>query len=482
MRQTLAEPAREVPVAWRGDLCVVGGSCTGVFAAVRAARLGLSVAIIEQCAILGGSATAAQVNEWHSIRDAHQREQIIGGLTIEMVERLRVRGALSEVHPVQRVQFRFNSAELALELDALVRENRIRLFLCARLASAVRKGNSIHAAIIEDKSGRRAVASRTFIDASGDGDLLRRAGFAAWKSPALQPVNMQALVAGFAALRARYPESKFWSDIGHLAEAHGFPPANAMPWVSEYPGSQNLHNVFGPRLNGVDASDADQLTEALLEGRRLQRAYTDMARGVYPDAPLHIVALPHALGVRETWHADCLHRLTGTELLGGVEFPDAVGYGTYPVDIHSAEGTILRYLDGREEVVKPGGEKVWQCWRAEGENFAPYYQIPYRCLVPREAENLLIAGRLIDADREAFGAVRVMVNCNQMGEAAGAAAALAVRGDLPMAAVDHADLRAALIAGGSIFPAVTVAPQVDSMGSHAGTTCPVLGGHRVKDN
>lgn len=449
---TLIETTRETSIAWRGDLCVVGGSCTGVFAAVRAARLGLSVALVEQNAILGGSATAAQVNEWHSIRDARQEEQIIGGLTMEVVERLRVRGSLTEVIPVHRGQFRFNSAELALELDMLVCENRIRLFLGARLASSLREEDQIRAAIIEDKSGRRALCAEVFIDASGDGDLLRRAGFEAWKPDTLQPVNMQALVAGFSGLRSRYPTAKFWESIRHLAAEHGFPDANAAPWVFNYPGPQDLNNVFGPRLNGVDASDADQLTAAILEGRRLQRAYTDMARQIFPEAPLHIAALPHSLGVRETWHAHCLHQLKGPELLNGTRFPDAIAYGTYPVDIHSTEGTILRYLDGREEVVLRDGTIVWQRWRPEGNESVPYYQIPYRALVPKNAANLLIAGRLIDADREAFGAVRVMVNCNQMGEAAGVAAALAVRHGLLVASVDCAELRATLIAGGSIFP------------------------------
>jgi len=450
--ETFTEPARETPVAWRGDLCVVGGSCTGVFAAVRAARLGLSVALIEQNVILGGSATAAQVNEWHSIRDAHQQEQIIGGLTMEVVERLRMRGSLTEITPVHRGQFRFNSAELALELDALIREHRIRLFLGARLASATREGDRITAAIIEDKSGRRGLFAGVFIDASGDGDLLRRAGFTAWKPEVLQPVNMQALVAGFSNLHAHYPDTKFWDSIRHLAADHGFPTANASPWVFDYPGPCDINNVFGPRLNGVDASDADQLTAALLKGRRLQRAYTDMAREVFPEAPLHIAALPHALGVRETWHAHCLHRLTGQELLGGAKFSDAIAYGTYPVDIHSAAGTVLRYLDGREEVVQPDGKVVWQRWRPEGNEFAPYYQIPYRSLIPEKSINLLIAGRLIDADREAFGGVRVMVNCNQMGEAAGMAAALAVRTDQSVAQIDPSDLRVALTEGGSIFP------------------------------
>lgn len=448
----LSEPAREIPIAWRGDLCVVGGSCTGVFAAVRAARLGLSVAIIEQSALLGGSATAAQVNEWHSVRDVRHRKQIIGGLTMEVVERLRARGSLTEIANVQRAQFRFNSAELALELDELVREHRIRLFLCARLATAVREGNRVAAAVLEDKSGRRALAARVYIDASGDGDLLRRAGFAAWKPSAIQPVNMQALVTGFSRLKARYPECSFWADVRHLAPGAGFPEANASPWLLEYPGAGDLTNVFGPRLNGVDASDADQLGAAILEGRRLQRAYTDMAKEVFPEAPLYIVALPHALGVRETWHAHCLHRLTGAELLGGRKFSDTVGYGTYPVDVHGPQGTLLRYLDGREEVVGPGGESVWRRWLPAGDEGADYYEIPYRCLVPRDAANLLVAGRLLDADREAFGGLRVMVNCNQMGEAAGTAAALAVRKNLPVASINPLELRRELLENGSVFP------------------------------
>lgn len=446
------EPARTMPIVWRGDLCVVGGSCTGVFAAVRAARLGLSVALVEQNAVLGGSATAAQVNEWHSIRDARQDRQIIGGLTIEVIDRLRARDAVHEISPVHRGQFKFNSAELAFELDTLIREHRIRLFLCARLASAVRSGSRVEAAIIEDKSGRRALAAACFIDASGDGDLLRRANFSVWQAPTLQPVNLQALVGGFPVLWKEYPGTDFWAKIHPLAKRHGLPAANASPWLFDYPGGHGLTNVFGPRLNGIDASDADQLTAALLEGRRLQRAYTDMAREVFPRAPLHIVAWPHALGVRETWHAHCLHRLTGAELLSGTPFADAIGHGTYPVDIHSPSGTILRYLDGREEVVKPGGGTVWQRWRDEDAASPAYYQIPYRCLVPREAENLLVAGRLLDADREAFGGVRVMVNCNQMGEAAGTAAALALRHRQSVAEVNLPELQATLLAGGSLFP------------------------------
>jgi len=76
--------------------------------------------------------------------------------------------------------------------------------------------------------------------------------------------------------------------------------------------------------------------------------------------------------------------------------------------------------------------------------------VPYRSLVPRDAENVLVAGRVLDADREAFGGVRVMVNMNQTGEAVGVAAALAVRHETDVASVDVEKLRAELAAGGSI--------------------------------
>ena len=441
------EPARAVPVCHEADLCVVGGSCTGVFAAVRAARLGLSVALVEQHTLLGGMAVAAQVNEWHSVNDTSGTLRIIGGLTLEVVERLRRRGVLKELHPVHRGQFRFNSAELAVELDDLLRSHRIRVFLAARCVAATRDGARITSAIIEDRSGRRAITAPFFIDASGDGNLLRHAGFAADKPDILQPVNLQAIVAGVHSPGGEPP----WNDLVPSLAAHDYPAANSRPWYFPVPGAPDLRNLFGARLNGVDASDADAYTAALFEARRLHHAYLDILRAHSADRHPVVVAWAQALGVRETWHARCHHRLTGAEILSGQSFPDSVAQGTYPVDIHSAEGTVLRYLDGREEVVPKTGATLWRRWNPEGSPVPSCYRIPYRSLLPLEAENLLVAGRLLDADREAFGGVRVMVNMNQTGEAAGVAAALAHRTGAAFPRLDPALIRAELNAGGSLL-------------------------------
>jgi flavin-dependent dehydrogenase len=91
---TLHEPARDIPVIHEADVCVLGGSCTGLFAAVRAARLGARVAIVEKDNCFGGIATTALVNVWHSLWDTEGKRQIIAGLTGEVIDRLDRRGAL----------------------------------------------------------------------------------------------------------------------------------------------------------------------------------------------------------------------------------------------------------------------------------------------------------------------------------------------------------------------------------------------------
>jgi 2-polyprenyl-6-methoxyphenol hydroxylase-like FAD-dependent oxidoreductase len=451
MPTTIHEPAREIPVAGEFDLCVIGGSCTGVFAAVRAARLGLRVAVVEQNIVLGGMAAAAQVNEWHSLEDTTGKTQIIGGLTQETLDRLRRRDAVTDrVRPERGPYFQFNSAELALELDAMILEHKIRLFLKTTCAAVVREGGRVTAVVIEDKTGRRAICARVFIDASGDGALVRRAGFAAWKSETLQPVSYQMLVAGLKGLESASGRP-VWGQVAHLAEEFSYPPENAAPWLNGYPCPADVSNVYGPRLYGVDASDADALTDAVLQSRRHLRSFLDMVRltlgpGIAP------LSLAHALGIRETWHAACLHQLSVGELLDGRPFFDSIAAGTYPVDIHSEDGTMLRYLDGREEHVSQRHGAVWRRWRDDSLPGPRCYHIPYRSLIPRDSENVLVAGRLLDADREAYGGVRVMVNMNQTGEAAGVAAWLAIRQECPVAKVDAAALRAALRKGGSLFP------------------------------
>jgi len=195
-------------------------------------------------------------------------------------------------------------------------------------------------------------------------------------------------------------------------------------WSSTVPGGRDETMLAGTRVFGADCSDADQLTRAEMEGRRQVRAVCDILRENFTSSKgVPLLTLPAKIGIRETRHARCLHALTEKELLSGKRFADAIGNGTYPVDIHSARGAGVTFRRLKK---------------------APFYQIPYTSLVPRGATNVLVAGRCIDADEGAFGAVRVMVNCNQMGQAAGVASYLALDSGQSVAKIDTEKLRATL--------------------------------------
>ena len=114
----------DLPIFDDVDICVLGGSCTGVFAAVRAARLGATVAVVEKQNAFGGVATNSLVNVWHSLYDVGKTQRIIAGLTQEVIDRLDERDAV-ERNPNPSSAYRLNSQELKIELDELVLESGI---------------------------------------------------------------------------------------------------------------------------------------------------------------------------------------------------------------------------------------------------------------------------------------------------------------------------------------------------------------------
>ena len=134
-------PAASVPVKEEAEICVIGGSCTGVFAAVRAARLGKKVVLAERMGKFGGVATLDFVSIWHSIYDFAAQDQIIGGLTFEMLERLERHHGVSDFRDKKHTSacgIRLNTDELTLELDSLVAaEKNIRVLLHTDYAEPV---------------------------------------------------------------------------------------------------------------------------------------------------------------------------------------------------------------------------------------------------------------------------------------------------------------------------------------------------------
>ena len=453
----IQEPAKKIPIIHECDILVVGGSCTGVFATVRAARLGARVAIIEQQNCFGGVATNGLVNVWHSLHDTIREKQIIAGLTQEVIEKLLKRNAVILTDHKINAHY-LNTEELKIELDELIIEHNITPFLHTFYAAPHVEDGILKAVIVENKTGRGAIAAKVFVDATGDADLCLDLNLSSYIPDTLQPPTSCAKIYGL---------STDGGDVSYagagvlnwdeLIDQHGeeFNLKKDWGWRAIIPGLPNITMHADTHVFDVDTSNADDLTLSEIEGRRQIRAMMDIFRKYGPpDQQITLAALASHIGARETKRIIGNYRLTGEDVLNGRKFEDAIGYGSYRVDIHHSDspGITFRYLDGSQVTIpRRGQEKIVSCWRDAIPEDPTYYQIPYRCLVPGTFDNLIMAGRMLDADKEAFSAARVMVNMNQTGEAAGVAAWLALDSEKSISEVDIKKLRKILSDGGSII-------------------------------
>jgi hypothetical protein len=457
----IREEPKEVPVFHEADICVLGGSCTGVFAAVRAARLGARVVLVEKQNAFGGVATSGLVNIWHSLYDTEFRQQIIAGLTVETVERLQRIDGVTERRNSHSAGYVLNTEELKIELDRLVLEAGVTPMLHTLFVAPYVKDGELQAVIVENKSGRGAIKAKLFIDATGDGDLCDRLGIGQRLSPHFQPSTACAKisgwgVAGHAADDVAGSNKLAGLDLPQALLEHKdeFNIPEGFGWGGFVPGTRDVYMYAGTRVYHANSADGHALTYSEMEGRRQVRAIMDLIRKYGPDNKLTLVSLPSYIGTRETRHIHCRYRLTDDDVLYGKRFDDAIANGSYRVDVHHQEkpGLTFKYLDGEQVYIRPGYPAEKSRWRGGVEKDPTFYQIPYRSLLPDGPYgNVITAGRMIDTDEEAFGGVRVMVNMNQLGEAAGVAAYLALSGSTGFDAVNTDELRNTLRAGGSVI-------------------------------
>jgi hypothetical protein len=320
---------------------------------------------------------------------------------------------------------------LKLVLDDLVTEAGVQPLLHANLLDVTRTGRRIEAVRLLTKSGVLEVQPRVLVDTSGDVDALHRAGarfLALGADEQLQPATMMFRFgpidfARFDALTA--------AELSALAR-RGFEEgalARAALHAARDPYSQDAW--FNISRLGIDATDVMALSRAEIEGRRQAWSAAAYLRTAVPGCERgHLQAFATQVGVRETRRIAGDHVLTEQDLLEPVDFTDAIAAGAYPIDIHPASGGDLVY-------------------RPMGAEHA--YQIPYRSLVPEDLDNALVAGRGISATHGALAAIRVMTISMAVGQAAGTAAALALRADGPaqVRTVPRAELRARLLADGA---------------------------------
>jgi len=426
----------ELPRLFETDVLVVGGGPAGMSAAVAAARAGARVAVVDRWPVLGGQCTMCRVCMWHT---SDREREVILGLTREYVERLGSYDAVqrSPEFPRAHETYVFSPELMAVVYDDLVRELGIRALCYTPCVDALTSGRRIEGAVVGTKRGLRVVRAKVFVDASGSGDL----GFFAGCGTAVGrkrdgKVQGMTLVCGFGGLdTSRSDEilSAHRTVLRRMKELHqrGELPAFGPHWFGNdlrwrWPGSLIA-------CTSGDPLDPEDLTRATMEARSKLPRFVRFFRDNYPACEnLELAHAGPALGVRESRRILGLYTFEASDVIGRRSFPDAVGHGFWMVDIHDPEGSGYTTWYDRSIHPEPGAT----------------YQIPYRMLVARDADNLLVAGRCASATHEGMAALRVQSHCHVMGQAAGTAAAMSLEAGVPPAEVDVSRLQRRLVEAG----------------------------------
>jgi len=442
-----------VPLVDETEVLVVGGGPAGIAAAVASARQGARTLLVEQYGFLGGMATAALVGPFMTSYDIEGQEPIIEGIYKELVDRMvdlgqaidpaGVKGFTAyggyhrhgheHVTPFDPEALKFVAQEMALGAGVALR------FHTAFLDSLIEEGE-IEGIVCASKSGLEAFLAEIVIDATGDGDVAARAGAPYEKGRTadgrLQPVSLFFRVGNVddAAVQAyidAHPDDPgFVRLLGQAKEREGFTHTKGHLTLFRTPRPGEWWcNVS--RVHGVDGTDPAQLTRAEIEGRRQVLYLVDFFQRYVPGfGRCYLLDTGAQVGVRETRRIMGEYVLAADDVFAARRFPDAIARVSFPIDIHDVSG---------------GGGFF------EGPREGPYYTIPYRCLVPLQVENLLVAGRPISATHEAHGSLRVMPPCFATGQAAGTAAALAMETGVRPRQIDVGLLQSSLEQQGALI-------------------------------
>lgn len=382
------------------NLIVAGGGLSGVAAAVSAAREGLKVLIVEKSGCLSGAMANSLVYPfmifWMQNPEDKSRRYLSAGLFAEMIRRQGEKTPASEVA--------LKPEYFKLVLDDMVTEAGVDVLFHSTIFDVITEERKVKGVRMVTKSGVLEAEADFFVDATGDGALIALSGcdyqLGRESDGLCQPmttcfrmsnVDLKLFAEDKPRLQALYKQYQAEGKITN-------PRENILVFTGIGEGILHLNTT---RIIRMDPTNAFDVSKAEIAARRqvyeMEQFLKENSKAFENST---IISIASEIGVRESRKLKGVHVLTAQELKDCTPFEDSIALGNYEIDIHNPNGT---------------GTELY--YFKEGE----YYRIPYRCLVPKEYDNMLVAGRNISATHEAQAAVRIMPICCCMGEAAGTA-------------------------------------------------------------
>ena len=416
------------------NLVVVGGGLTGVAAAVSAAREGLSVLLVEKSGCLGGAISNCLVYPFMPYwtkpywgEAAKNKKYLSQGIFKEMKER-------HDKYVTDCKDHEFNSEYFKIVLDDMTVESGVTVLFHSVLADVKKQGEKITAIEIIAKSQHITVEADFFVDATGDGDLFYLAGcdyqLGRESDGFCQPMTTCFRMSGVdldlfteerPKLQELYKEKQAKGEITN-------PRENILVFFGVGEDVLHFNSTRVIKLNPTDPFDVSRAE--VMARRQIHELVSFLKENSKAFDESALISIAVDIGVRESRKLKGVHILTADEIINCTQFEDSIALGNYDIDIHNPTGTGTSHR-----------------FFGDGE----YYTIPYRSLLPKEFNNLLVAGRCLSATHEAQASVRIMPTCCCLGQAAGTAVAVAIKTDKNAHNVDVKSLQNKLIENGAVL-------------------------------
>lgn len=460
------EPERSTPVYEKVNVAVIGGGPSGVAASIAAARNGANVLLVERTAAPGGTGATAFVSEFHS-------SQNFGGIYGEILERLKVKRGVAANIRNEQFEVSYDPELLRFVFIELLEEAGASVLLHTWAVDTIVEESVVKGVLIENKSGRQAILADVVIDASGDADIAARAGAAMQPYVEPQPMTMIFRMGGvdydvieeyarahpddFRAMWGIPPNDIDGSKVVHVsgwnsfierAKAEGILPGYFGNFFSIYgitPAyrKNSIGMIYATRVLYRDPFEGKDLSDAEIEGRKQVRECLPFFQTIPGFQHAFLIDVAPSIGVRDSRRILGDYTLTRDDMFGNVVFEDNI-----LLSVHrgpNVRGWRMHPADGSE------GSRDHD--RVTGNETAIHvlvHGVPYRALLPRGLERLLVAGKTISMEYEAHARCRDQPECMGFGEAAGVGAAIATRQEITPREVDGRHLRALLMEEGAM--------------------------------
>lgn len=431
------------------DVLVCGGGVSGFASAVSAARNGAKTILIESGGFLGGTATKGLVGPFMTCYDSKGEERIIKGLYKELEERLvSEHGAIpasacpggdsrSAYRPTGHIGvLPFDYEKLKTVMEEMCLESGVKLLYHTVVIGCDTESNNISRVYAADNNNIISISAKMFIDTTGSAALAYKAGAETMRGNddgILQTASTFFIISGVDKkaldehMKANEEmRSRYFMDIIEKGQKDGsFPCGTQKLRIFENPDGNWTVNMAQVDEQ-VNELDGEAITKAEIEQRnQIVKIIDFMRKNIKPLSDIKLVSTASDIGIRES------RRIVGKtvfcldDIKNAYKFDDRIAVCANSIDIHQKNCVSYTAHSGKN------------------------YYIPLSCLISKNIDNLLTAGKSLSADKYAFAAVRVMPPCIAMGEAAGTTAALAAKYSVTASDVSYKEVQEILIKNGA---------------------------------